>query len=104
MQSYVAAKEEVWGPAEEKLYQQRFAIAKEIYRPNNRNLITVGFQENIYRKIKKEENLKEREFLFKKYLDEGLTADEVKFLNDTCDLINKNIDREFEKKKLKALD
>lgn len=46
----------------------------------------------------------EREVLFKKYIEEGLTADEVKFLNDTCDLINKNMDKEFEKKKLKALD
>lgn len=46
----------------------------------------------------------EREFLFQKYLDEGLNAQEVKFLNDTCELINKNIDKEFEKKKLRALD
>ena len=40
-----------------------------------------------------------------KYIsDEFLNQEEMKFLHDTCELINKNIDKEFEKKKLKSLD
>ena len=67
-------------------------------------MVAVGMFQNIHNKIKQEDGTKERDYLFKKYVDEGLTAEEVRFLNDTCDLINRNMNKDFEKTKLKALD
>jgi hypothetical protein len=63
-----------------------------------------NFSELIREADKHGSEVLDRGFLFKKYIDEGLTAEEVKFLHDTCDLINNSIDKEFEKQKLGSLD
>ena len=65
---------------------------------------TLAYSEMIHEAIKVEAVQRDRKFLLEKYFDQGLTAEEIKFLNDTCDLINQNIDKEFEKKKLGSLD